>query len=144
MSQIKQIDILRRKFVKQSATIGGGLTLGFYMPFVLGKNSSATQHPLAPSAKPAASEINAWVIVRPDNTVTIRYARSEMGQGSSTAAPMMVAEELECDWKQVRMEYASPNENIRRKHIWGKHDGRRQLHHPHFAGVSAQSRCQCA
>ena len=98
----------RRRFLKQSAAVGGGLTLGFYLPAA----KAATE-----SAKPA--EINAWVVVRPDNTVVIRYARSEMGQGSSTAAPMMVAEELECDWKQVRMEYISPNESLRRKKVWG-------------------------
>ena len=59
------------------------------------------------------------MVVRPDETVIIRYARSEMGQGSMTSAPMLVAEELDCDWKKVRVEYASPNEHIRRKRVWG-------------------------
>ena len=117
------IDSTRRRFLKQSAAVGG-LTLGFCVPSAL----AAT--PLAKSAGAAAfkgpaieaspePEINAWVVVRPDNTVVIRYARSEMGQGSFTAAPMMVAEELECDWKQVRVEYISPNEHFRRKRVWG-------------------------
>ena len=106
----------RRQFLKQSAAAGGGLTLGFYLPSSIaatgaGGNAIADGVP--------GAEVNAWVVIRPDNTVIIRYARSEMGQGSSTAAPMIVAEELECDWKQVRMEYASPNEHVRRKRVWG-------------------------
>jgi isoquinoline 1-oxidoreductase beta subunit len=98
----------RRQFLKQSAAIGGGLTVGFSLP------AWAADAPASSSP-----EINAWVVVRPDNTVRIRFARSEMGQGSSTAVPMMVAEELECDWQQVRMEYASATEQIRRDQVWG-------------------------
>jgi isoquinoline 1-oxidoreductase beta subunit len=100
----------RRKFLKQSAAIGGGLTFGFHVPPALAADIS--------SAIPGV-EINAWVVVRPDDTVIIRYARSEMGQGSMTSAPMLVAEELECDWKNVRVEYASANESVRRKRAWG-------------------------
>ena len=96
----------RRKFLKQSAAIGGGLTVGFHVPEALAQGS-------------AGVEVNAWVVVRPDDTVIIRYARSEMGQGSFTAVPMLVAEELECDWRKVRVEYASPNEHVRRKRVWG-------------------------
>ena len=103
----------RRQFLKQSAALGGGLTLGFYLP-TFGADTAS-----APSTRATSPEVNAWVIVRPDNTIIIRYARSEMGQGSSTAAPMMVAEELECDWKQVRMEYASASEQLRRDGVWG-------------------------
>ncbi len=102
----------RRQFLQKSASIGGGLTLAFHLPV----GSAATPSVPSPILLP---EVNAWVVVQADNTVIIRYARSEMGQGSSTAAPMMVAEELECDWKQVRMEFVSPNVHIRRKRIWG-------------------------
>lgn len=100
----------RREFLKASAALGGGLTVGFHLPEALAAKAGA-------QAK--GTEVNAWVVVRPDDTVIIRYARSEMGQGSMTSAPMLVAEELECDWKQVRIEYASPNEHIRRKRVWG-------------------------
>ena len=110
-----QIKTSRRQFLKQSAAVGGGLTLSFYLP-AFGQASTAAS---AAATAPTSPEVNAWVVVRPDNTIIIRYARSEMGQGSSTAAPMMVAEELECDWKQVRMEYASANEQIRRERVWG-------------------------
>src|SRR5438093_312442 len=98
----------RRKFLVQSAAIGGGLTFGFHVPEALAQRSDAP-----------GAEMNAWVVIRPDDTVIIRYARAGMGQGSMTSAPMLVAEELECDWKKVRIEYASANANVRRKRAWG-------------------------
>ncbi len=100
----------RRTFLKQSAALGGGLTVGIYLPDALAAKAGV---------KAADTEVNAWVVVRPDETVVIRYARSEMGQGSMTSAPMLVAEELGCDWKRVRIEYVLPNEHVRRKRAWG-------------------------
>ena len=101
----------RREFLKHSAAIGGGLTIG-YGPL------GAITEALAQKAGEGV-EINAWVVVRPDDVIVIRYARSEMGQGSMTSAPMLVAEELECDWRRVKIEYASANANVRRKRAWG-------------------------
>src|SRR5262245_664871 len=97
----------RREFLKTSAVIGGGLTVGF------GPLGAFAQKP------GDGVEITAWVVVRPDDGIVIRYARSEMGQGSMTSAPMLVAEELECDWKRVKIEYASANASVRRKRAWG-------------------------
>src|SRR5713226_9778730 len=97
----------RRKFLKQSAAIGGGLTVGFALPHALAQKPDG------------ATEINAWVVIRPDDAIIIRYARSEMGQGSMTSAPMLVAEELECDWTRVKIEYASANASVKRKRAWG-------------------------
>src|SRR5204862_153503 len=97
----------RRKFLKQSAAIGGGLSVGFNIPGALAQKAGV------------AVEINAWVVIRPDDAIIIRYARSEMGQGSMTSAPMLVAEELECDWRRVQIEYASENANVKRKRAWG-------------------------
>jgi len=97
----------RRKFLKQSAAIGGGLSVGFNFPGALAQKAGG------------AAEINAWVVIRPDDAIIVRYARSEMGQGSMTSAPMLVAEELECDWRRVKIEYASANANVRRKRAWG-------------------------
>ena len=68
---------------------------------------------------PSPHEIDAWIAIDPDNSVLIRYQRSEMGQGSMTALPMMVAEELQCDWSKVRIEYASPNRNVRENKVYG-------------------------
>ena len=67
----------------------------------------------------SATEVNAWILIHPDDRVVIRIARSEMGQGTLTALAQLVAEELDCDWSRVSTEFASPNEHIRRNRIWG-------------------------
>jgi isoquinoline 1-oxidoreductase subunit beta len=79
----------RRHFLVSVAAVGGGLVLGVALPKV-GRAAGRTATD--------RHEVNAWVIVQPDNTVIIRVARSEMGQGIFTALPMLVAEELACDW----------------------------------------------
>jgi isoquinoline 1-oxidoreductase beta subunit len=101
--------ISRRSFVASVAALGGGLALGFHLPTGGGPAQAAA----------GAAEVNAWVMIQPDDTVVIRVARSEMGQGIATALPMLVAEELECDWSKVRAEFPSPDENLRRKRAWG-------------------------
>ena len=68
----------------------------------------------------AANEIDAWIAIDPDDSILIRYQRSEMGQGSMTALPMMIAEELQCDWSKVRIEYASANRNLRENKVYGR------------------------
>jgi isoquinoline 1-oxidoreductase beta subunit len=97
----------RRSFLVGSASAVGGLSLGFNIPF-----GTAAQAADAP-------EVNAWVIVKPDETVVIRVARSEMGQGTLTGLMQLVAEELECDWGKVTYEWPSPGENVARKRVWG-------------------------
>src|SRR6266581_9606289 len=67
----------------------------------------------------AATEVNAWVVVKPDNTCVIRIARSEMGQGTLTGLAQLVAEELECDWKKIATEHVFPGQNLARKRVWG-------------------------
>jgi isoquinoline 1-oxidoreductase beta subunit len=93
----------RRSFLKQSAALGGA--------FVLGIQGNAALAAGAP-------EVTHWVVIQPDDTVIIRIARSELGQGSFTGLAQLVAEELECDWSKVRPEYADVNEHIRRNKIW--------------------------
>jgi isoquinoline 1-oxidoreductase subunit beta len=99
----------RRSFLAGAAAIGGGLSLGFRIPFGLGLARAADATP----------EVNAWVVIRPDDTVVIRIARSEMGQGTLTGLAQLVAEELECDWSKVTTESPTPGENLARKRIWG-------------------------
>ena len=99
----------RRSFVASVATLGGGLALGFRLPTGLAPARAAS----------GTDEVNAWVVIQPDDVVVIRVARSEMGQGITTSLPMLVAEELECDWNKVRAEFPSPDENLRRKRAWG-------------------------
>lgn len=104
------IDIGRRGFLIGAASLGGGLTLGLDIPF---GSETATAAPLT---KP---EVNAWVVVKPDDTVIIRIARSEMGQGSLTGLAQLVAEELDCDWTRVTTEYPTPGESAARSRVWG-------------------------
>src|SRR5262252_7407451 len=100
----------RRNFVITAAAAGGGLALGLDLPF---------GGPKVIRAADGSPEITAWVVVRPDDTVVIRIARSEMGQGSLTGLAQLVAEELECDWSKVTTEYPSPGQNVARKRVWG-------------------------
>ena len=81
----------RRAFVIGSAALGSGLALGLDIPF----------GPTVVRAADGSPEINAWVVIQPDDTVVIRIARSEMGQGTLTGLAQLVAEELECDWSKV-------------------------------------------
>jgi len=100
----------RRAFLKASAAVGGGLALEIAFP-ALAQVSKA--------ARPSGPELTAWIVIRPNDEVMIRVARSEMGQGSSTGLPMLVAEELECDWRKVKFEFVSSAENLRRNRAWG-------------------------
>ena len=107
MRRVPPID--RRSFLASVAAAGGALALGFEIPF----------GPRALRASTPSTEITAWIVIEPDDTVIIRVAKSEMGQGGFTALPMLVAEELECDWSKVRPEFARPEENLRRNRPWG-------------------------
>ena len=102
------VQLSRRSFLT-AAIAGGGLSLGMRVPFGLAEAQAAD----------AAPEVNAWVVIRPDDTIVIRIARSEMGQGSLTGLAQLVAEELECDWSQVTTEFPSPAANVARKRVWG-------------------------
>src|SRR6266849_3390175 len=106
----KATNLSRRKFIVSSAAAGGGLALGFKLPFI-GSAEAATA---------AGTEVNAWVVVRPDSTCVIRIARSEMGQGTRTGLAQLVAEELECDWKKVATQSITPGQNLSRKRVWGE------------------------
>lgn len=104
--------VSRRGFLGGSAATAGALVVGFHVPLIPGQ--SHAQAPLA-----ASPEINAWVVIKPDDTVVIRIARSEMGQGSLTGLAQLVAEELECDWARVTTEYPTPGQNLARNRVWG-------------------------
>jgi len=105
----KDLKIGRRSFVIGSAAAGAGLALGLKIPFGAG----------VVRAQDGSPEINAWIVVRPDDTVVIRIARSEMGQGTLTGLAQMAAEELECDWSKVTTEYPTPGQSVARKRVWG-------------------------
>jgi isoquinoline 1-oxidoreductase beta subunit len=92
-----------------TAVAGGGLALGFKLPFIGSAQAAAA----------TGTEVNAWVVVKPDSTCVVRIARSEMGQGTLTGLAQLVAEELECDWKKVATEHVFPGQNLARKRVWG-------------------------
>lgn len=102
------VDTGRRLFLQSSAA-AGGLMLGFHVPGLAAEAAAAGATP----------ELNVWVVVQPDETVTIRIARSEMGQGTLTGLAQLVAEELDCDWARVRTEYPTPGQNLARNRAWG-------------------------
>jgi isoquinoline 1-oxidoreductase subunit beta len=100
----------RRAFVIGGAALGSGLALGLDIPF---------GGPSVARAANGSPEVNAWVVIRPDDTVVVRIARSEMGQGTLTGLAQLVADELECDWSKVTTEYPTPGQNVARKRAWG-------------------------
>lgn len=97
----------RRSLLAGSAAAAGAFSFGFTIPFGEAQ------------AQGAVPEINAWVVVHPDDKVVIRIARSEMGQGTLTGLAQLVAEELNCDWSKVTTEYPTPGQNVARNRIWG-------------------------
>ncbi len=127
MNYVPKID--RRNFVVSAAAAGGGLALGLDLPF---------GGPQVIRAQDGSPEVNAWVVIRPDDTVVIRIARSEMGQGTLTGLAQLVAEELECDWSKVTTEYPTPGQNVARKRDVGR------LQQPPAAAASASRRNTCA
>ena len=112
----KHASLSRRQFMVTALTATGAFALGVAVPS-RGQAATLGTQPWSPETA-AAGEINAWIVIEPDDTVIIRYARAEMGQGSFTALPMIVAEELECDWSKVKAEYASANRNVREGHVY--------------------------
>jgi isoquinoline 1-oxidoreductase subunit beta len=99
----------RRSFLIGAATAGSGLALGLDIPF-----GAESAHALE-----GGPEVTAWVVIKPDDIVVIRIARSEMGQGTMTGLAQLFAEELECDWSKVTTEFPTPGENLARKRVWG-------------------------
>jgi len=102
-------NLSRRQFIVGSAAAGGGLALGLGIPF-----GSVT----AQAQAAADPELGAWVVIQPDDTVLIRIARAEMGQGTHTGLAQLVAEELECDWSKVRLQPITAGQNLARKRVW--------------------------
>jgi isoquinoline 1-oxidoreductase beta subunit len=112
------INLSRRSFITTAVTAAGGFAIGIG----IGESAEAATlsgRPWGDDAARYPGEINAWVVINPDDSVIIRYGRAEMGQGSFTALPQILAEELECDWALVKPEYASANRNLRDNKVYG-------------------------
>lgn len=110
-------DVTRREFLATVAAAQGAFVLGFWVP----QKALAQARPAQTASgavwyeESVTPEINAWIVIAPDDTVTIRIAQTELGQGVWTSNAMMVCEELQCDWTKVRPQYASANRDAREK-----------------------------
>ena len=107
----------RRKFIVTGLSAAGGLALGIAFPGLAAARPLGDA-PWSNDALATPAEVNAWIVIDPDETITIRIPHSEMGQGAATANPMIVAEELECDWAKIKGEFASPNRNVRENNVY--------------------------
>ena len=106
----------RRALISAVLSAGGGLAVGVFVPgFAQAKQLGAV---LSGDESLTPKEMNAFIVIDPDNTVTVRLPHTEMGQGAATALSMIVAEELECDWSKVKCEHASANRNLRDKGVY--------------------------
>jgi isoquinoline 1-oxidoreductase beta subunit len=114
--EAKRSGLNRRDFLVTAMTAAGGLAIGISLPGV----SAAAPLNGAPwdDGVPNTGEVNAWIVIEPDDSVIIRVAKSEMGEGVLTSMPMIVAEELACDWTKVRYEYASAHRNLVEKGVY--------------------------
>ena len=131
MNQHVMPKLNRRAFVIGTAAVGTGLALGLDIPF---------GGPTVVRAADGSPEVNAWVVIRPDDTVVIRIARSEMGQGTLTGLAQLVAEELECDWSKVDDRISHPRPERRPQARMGRFFDRRQPRHPLQPGICPQGR----
>ena len=105
----------RRRFIIDTSVVGSGLILG-----IGSFSASATPHNPYTMMSATSPEVNAWVNIKPDDTVVIRIVRSEMGQGTRTGLAQLVAEELECNWKKIITESPTPGQSLSRKRVWGE------------------------
>src|ERR671922_766840 len=135
----------RRQFLITTTTVGGAFVLGFHLPLRKAQAASIAGKPWTPPDG-GGHEVNAWLVIGGDDSVTIRVAQSEMGEGVFTSMPMLVAEELECDWQKVRAEYASANRSLRENRVYqrmatgGSGAVRRSREYLQQAGASARAR----
>jgi isoquinoline 1-oxidoreductase subunit beta len=105
-------NLSRRKFIISTVVASGGLAVGMKVPFVQTAQAQS-------AAASAGAEVNNWVLIKPDDSVVIRVARAEMGQGTHTGLAQLVAEELDCDWKKVTVEPITAGQNHATKRSWG-------------------------
>ena len=105
MSQAMQLN--RRFFLTAAAAAGGALSVNWTIPQAAAQGAAA------------GAEVNIWAVIHPDDTVVVRIARSEMGQGTLTGLAQLVADELDADWRFVKAEYVAPEVNHANKRAWG-------------------------
>ena len=139
----------RRSFIQAGLSAAGGLVIVALAPEFAGATTISGE-PWSPETGKAPDEVNAFVVIDPDNSITLRVAKSEMGQGVLTSMAMIVAEELECDFAKVKVEYASANRNLTDNNVYqsmgtgGSSSVRRSRVFLQQAGASARARLVAA
>jgi isoquinoline 1-oxidoreductase beta subunit len=139
---MEHLKLSRRGFIRTTVAAGGGLLLGFHVPIA----GAATVAPQPWTTPTEGVEINAWLTIDHDGTVTIRVPHTEMGQGGLTSVAMMIAEELDVDWSKVQAVFADMNRHIRNNDeyvVTSTHGSQLvRSQHPHImqAGASARER----
>ena len=139
------IMLSRRSLIQAGLSAAGGLMIAAFAPEFAGATTIAGE-PWSPETGKSPDEVNAFVVIDPDNSVTLRVAKSEMGQGVLTSMAMIVAEELECDFAKVKVEYASANRNLADNNVYrsmgtgGSSSVRRSRVFLQQAGASARAR----
>jgi isoquinoline 1-oxidoreductase subunit beta len=132
----------RRTFIQASAAAAGGLVIGFHMPVAFAAKTESKPW----TSPPEGTEVNAWLAINTDGTVTIRVPHTEMGQGGMTSVALLIAEELDVPWDKVQAVFADPNRHLRNNKeykVMSTHGSQLvALQHPHLqqAGASARER----
>src|SRR5579871_1608863 len=120
-SRMRNMELDRREFMVATAVVGGGLGLSLVAPSVQSATASAAgrvnARPWLPPSE-GGVEVNPWIVIGPDDRVLIRVNQSDLGQGVLTSNPMMVAEELACDWSRVQSVYVEPNRHISQHNLY--------------------------
>jgi isoquinoline 1-oxidoreductase beta subunit len=112
-------NLSRRQILVTGATLTGGMALGLFIPGAAQAAVPELEARYWANDAPDPNEVNAWVVIEPDDSVTLRSCMAEMGQGTGSGLPMLLAEELECRWDNVKVEFASVNRNIRENTLYG-------------------------
>ena len=105
------VELTRRGFLRISGGAGVGLTVAWLMPIACTNEDAEPRAGTADAGSATDHEVGAYVRIAPDGLITIQVPKSEMGQGVLTSLPMLVAEELEVDWAQIRSEHALADES---------------------------------
>src|ERR1700689_4408494 len=139
-------DFSRRQILVTGATLTGGLALGVLIPGAAHAAVPELEARYWANDAPDPNEVNAWVVIEPDDSVTLRSCMAEMGQGTGSGLPMLLAEELECRWDNVKVEFASVNRNIRENNVYrdmltvGSRGIRSTFEYVQQGGASARAR----
>ncbi len=135
----------RRSLIQAGLSAAGGLMIAAFAPEFAGGTTLAGE-PWSPETGRSTDEVNAFVVIDPDNSICLRVAKSDMGQGVLTSMAMIVAEELECDFAKVKVKYASAHRNLTDNNVYrsmgtgGSSSVRRSRIFLQQAGASARAR----